>query len=227
MNYYRFLRWKVKIIQILIHSRRINSKLASTHQKGLFLDCGSNVGQGFEFFRKYYPNDFYDYILFEPNPHCYQVLVEKYSGLGKNGVQLRNAAVGISSGKIDFFGLEEEKGGIYSVGGTVLPEHNSKIYTVPNIASLKVPSIDFSDFLERKFKESAYSVVILKLDIEGGEYPVLNALISNSQVSKFETIYVEFHSKYMKKEIATIYKDKEKAFLQYAKNVGTRVIEWI
>lgn len=94
------------------------------------MDCGSNVGQGFEFFRKYYPNKLYDYILFEPNPHCYQVLTKKYSGLVDEGVQILNVAVGVDTGEMDFYGLEDEKGGIYSVGGTVLPEHNSKMYTI-------------------------------------------------------------------------------------------------
>lgn len=227
MNYYQFLLWRVKILQIAIHSRVINRRLASSSQRGLFLDCGSNVGQGFEFFRRYYPSRLYDFILFEPNPYCFKVLLEKYSALVGEGVQLRNVAVGIDSGVMDFYGLEEEKGGIYSVGGTVLQEHNSKMYTPSNKASLKVPSINFADFLVDLLKSGDYSVVILKLDIEGGEYPVLDSLISHDLLSKFETIYVEFHSQYMSKDIAISYKQKEQVFLKYAKKTKTRVINWI
>ena len=165
MNYFRFLLWRVKILQISFHSRNLNRRIYRSGQKGLFLDCGSNLGQGFEFFRKYYPNNNYDYVLFEPNPYCFQELSKKYAGLSDSGVQLRNLAVGINNGSIDFYGLEEEKGGIYSVGGTVLPEHNSKKYGTSSSVSLKVQSINFSEFLVDILKKYVYTAVILKLDI--------------------------------------------------------------
>jgi FkbM family methyltransferase len=227
MNYYRFLLWRLKKFQISFHSKILNRRLYNSDKKGLFLDCGSNVGQGFEFFRRYYPSNVFDYVLFEPNPYCFQELVRKYSNLANQGVRLMNVAVGIDEREIDFYGLEEEKGGIYSVGGTVLLEHNSKKYTVPKSASLQVSSINFPDFLREEIHSNAYSVVILKLDIEGGEYIVLDSLISNNLVSSFETIYVEFHSQYMSSEIAKNYRNKEKAFLKYAKRTRTRVINWI
>jgi FkbM family methyltransferase len=227
MNYYRFLLWRVKILQISFHSRNLNRRIYRSGQRGLFLDCGSNIGQGFEFFKKYYPNKFYDYILFEPNPYCFQELSKKYSYLADKGVQLENVAVGIENGFIDFYGLEEEKGGIYSVGGTILPEHNSKIYANSTGASLKVPSMNFSQFLVSVLKENVYTAVIMKLDIEGGEYPVLDLLRSEDLLLNFESIYVEFHSKYMRADLASYYSDKEKDFLNHAKKIGLRVIKWI
>ena len=227
MNYYRFLLWRVKILQISFHSRNLNRRISRTGQRGLFLDCGSNIGQGFEFFRKYYPNEIYDYILFEPNPYCFQELFKKYSHLADNGVQLENVAVGIDNGKVHFYGLESERGGIYAVGGTVLPEHNSKLYTTPSYASIKVSSIDFSNFIVDTLQKNDYAIVILKLDIEGGEYPVLDALISNNLISRFNTIYVEFHSQYMSSKFASEYRKREKAFLEYSRKAATRVIRWI
>jgi len=227
MNYYLFIIWRLKILQISIHSWGINRKLPKSNQKGLFLDCGSNVGQGFEFFRKYYPNKFYDYVLFEPNPHCFGVLEDKYAALESDGVQLRNVAVGIKNDYINFYGLDREKGGIFSVGGSVLSEHNSKIYTTSNNPSMKVVSIDFAEFVIDLLKKNDYRVVILKLDIEGGEYAVLSSLMSKNLISLFDTIYVEFHSKYMSNQFANEYKNREKAFLRYSRKIKTRVIQWI
>ena len=109
----------------------------------------------------------------------------------------------------------------------MLLEHNSKKYTVPKGASLRVPSIDFSHFLREEIHSNAYSIVILKLDIEGGEYLVLDSLVANDLVSSFETMYVEFHSQYMSSDIARSYKNREKTFLGYAKRSKTRVIKWI
>ncbi len=227
INYYRFLQWRFKILQVIVHSRRINRYLSDSGKIGLFLDCGSNIGQGFEFFRKFYPVELYDYILFEPNPYCYQLLQEKYSKLSVDGVQIKKVAIGTHDRKIDFYGLEEAKGGIYSVGGSVLPEHNSKMYTDPNPPSLQVQSINFAEFLVDLFEQKEYSASILKLDIEGGEYPVLDLLSSNNLLSKFETIYVEFHSQYMMSEYRAHYKEKEDKFFRSSKRIGTRVIRWI
>jgi FkbM family methyltransferase len=205
----------------------LNRHLANSSKRGLFLDCGSNIGQGFEFFRKYYPNELYDYVLFEPNPYCFQLLQEKYSGLSVDGVQLRNVAVGIHNGEINFYGLEDAKGGIYSVGGTVLPEHNSKMYSDSNSASLRVASMNFSEFLIDVFNKNHYQFIILKLDIEGGEYSVLDSLVSNNLISKLESIYVEFHSQYMSNKFAKEYEDKENEFFKFSKRISTRIIRWI
>jgi FkbM family methyltransferase len=227
VNYYRFLLWRVKVLQIFFHSKVLNRRLFKSGHKGLFLDCGSNIGQGFEFFRKYYPNEIYDYILFEPNPFCYQELLKKYSGLEGCGVRIENTAVSIANGHIDFFGLDEEKGGKYSVGGSILQVHNSKMYTTPNNANLKVQSIDFADYLRSVLIKNHYRVVIIKLDIEGGEYPILESLMSLDLLSKFNSIYVEFHSQYMRNDIASKYRRKEQEFFRYSKANRIRVIRWI
>jgi FkbM family methyltransferase len=227
MNYYRFFLWRVKVFQIFFHSRIINRKLTNLGKKGLFLDCGSNVGQGFEFFRRYYPNKLYDYVLFEPNPYCFEVLKGKYAAQEIVGVHLKNVAVGIEDTNVDFYGIEDEKGGIYSVGGSVLPEHNSKIYTIPNRASLQVVSINFGDFLLDILKKNSYPFVILKLDIEGGEYQVLDSLLAKDLICRFESIYVEFHSQYMDDDNRQIYRAKEKFYFQYVRDKKARMIKWI
>jgi FkbM family methyltransferase len=227
MNYYRFFLWRVKVFQIFIHSQLINRKLTNLGQRGLFLDCGSNIGQGFEFFKKYYPLKLFDYILFEPNPYCFEVLKEKYAAQESTGVHLKNVAVGIEETNVDFYGLEDEKGGIYSVGGTVLPEHNSKTFAFPDRASLQVTSINFADFLRDIFQQKDYHSIILKLDIEGGEYQVLDSLLAHGLLSRFETVYVEFHSQYMDDKNRKIYFAKEKFYFHYVRNKDTRMVKWI
>jgi len=226
-NYLLFILWRLKMVQILIHSSRLNLKLRKANQRALFLDCGSNIGQGFEFFRKFYKQDHFDFILFEPNPHCFKILEQKYSGLRKDGVQLINVAVGTEDGEVEFYGLDETQGGIYSVGGSILPEHNSRIYTTSRNSNLKVHSINFNDFLNDIIDKRIYSTYILKLDIEGGEYQILDSLVKNKKFTLFESIYVEFHSQYMNQEFLYFYKSKEKLFFAHAKVMKTRVINWI
>jgi FkbM family methyltransferase len=226
-NYLLFISWNVKKTQILLHSKRLKYKLRNANQKSLFLDCGSNIGQGFEFFRKYYPLERFDFVLFEPNPHCFKILEQKYFGFCAEGVTLVNAAVGVEEAEIDFFGLGDTQGGIYSVGGSILPEHNSGMYTTPQNSSIKVTSINFTDYLRNLIEDKKYSAIILKLDIEGGEYQILDSLEENELLGLFETIYVEFHSQYMSKEFSNLYKTKEQLFLALVKKTKTRVIKWI
>jgi FkbM family methyltransferase len=226
-NYFLFVLWRLKMAQILIHSSRLNFKLRKANQRALFLDCGSNIGQGFEFFRKFYPLEHFDFILFEPNPYCFKILEQKYSNFHPKGVMLINAAVGTKEGQIDFYGLDDTEGGIYSVGGSILPEHNSRIYLTPRSSSLKVNSINFNDFLRDLIGKKKYSTIVLKLDIEGGEYEILDSLQDKHLLTLFESIYVEFHSQYMSPDLASYYIDSEKEFLKYAKKIGTRVVKWI
>jgi hypothetical protein len=135
--------------------------------------------------------------------------------------------VGVENTYVDFYGLEDEKGGPYSVGGTVLPEHNSKNYAAPNYASLQVESIDFAAFVSDIFQKNNYAFVTLKLDIEGGEYQVLESLIAKNLISRFETIYVEFHSQYMEEKSKKLYFATEKIFIRNAKSSRTRMVKWI
>lgn len=226
-NYLLYISWRLKVLQIFIHSKRLKLKLRNAKQKGLFLDCGSNIGQGFEFFRRFYPLERFDFVLFEPNPHCFKILEQKYLELCSTGVTLVNAAVGVEEGEIDFYGLDDTRGGIYSVGGSILPEHNSGMYATPQNSSIKVGSINFTDFLRNLIEAKDYSTIVLKLDIEGGEYQILDSLEINEMLGLFETIYVEFHSQYMNKEFSHLYRTKEKSFFELAKKTKRRVINWI
>ena len=41
------------------------TKLVNSKNKGLFIDCGSNLGQGFTFFEQYFHLKIFDFILVE------------------------------------------------------------------------------------------------------------------------------------------------------------------
>lgn len=226
-NYILFFLWRIKIAQVFLYSRASKRQLKKSGGRGLFFDCGSNTGQGFEFFQKFYSREFYDYVLFEPNPYCFKILSGKYLSKQYPGVELINAAIGIADGLVNFYGLGEERGGIYSVGGTTLVDHNSKLFATPNDVSLNVQSINFVNYIQRTLRKNSYSAIILKLDIEGGEYVVLEALIKNNLLAKFDTVYVEFHSQYMQQRESHSYKDREREVLRYSKSIKTRVVKWI
>jgi hypothetical protein len=59
-------------------------------------------------------------------------------------------------------------------------------------SSLYVESFDFSQWLESNFSERDY--IILSLDIEGAEYPILDKMFRDSTMKYVDRLYVEFHS---------------------------------
>ena len=55
----------------------IDSKiLINKNDKVLFIDLGSNLGQGYECFSKFFKGPNIHFELFEPNPYCYKKLIE-------------------------------------------------------------------------------------------------------------------------------------------------------
>jgi hypothetical protein len=102
-------------------------KASGEKARGLFIDCGSNVGQGFSYFRTYFPPEYFDYILVEPNPYCVGRLKTLASTLQAN-VRIIDAAAGTRTGEAKLYGLTEDERGKVSQGGSILKDHNSIYY---------------------------------------------------------------------------------------------------
>jgi FkbM family methyltransferase len=60
------------------------------------------------------------------------------------------------------------------------------------INSLKVKCFDFSSFIRDNFSKEDY--IVVKLDIEGAEYEVMDKLISDGTIDYIDSIYVEWHT---------------------------------
>jgi len=212
-------------MQVRHYSKITSNRLSKSHKRGLFIDCGSNVGQGFQFFSRFYKLENFDYILFEPNPNCFRILQSNLKDLRNEKVELREQAVGVLDSKVDFYGIKDSEGGRLSVGGTTLREHNSKYFAKPEKSDLRVDSISFSSLLIKVSDQ--YECIVVKFDIEGGEYPILEDLLERKLLEKIETLFIEFHSQYMSKDVAIKYRLIEQRFWRYVKTTECRAISWV
>lgn len=99
---------------VYLHSQTLKEKLLKSKDKALFIDCGSNLGQGFTFFKSYYNLKYFDYVLFEPNPNCVEFLKNyPFTPISKNdAVQLHSVAVSDRNGSLKFYGISPLGGGI-------------------------------------------------------------------------------------------------------------------
>lgn len=151
-------------------------------KKKVFIDAGANMGQSIENFIKHW-NDWRDFDIhsFEANPRLVTYF-EKYKDV-KN-INFYNKAVWIYDGEVEFY-LCNEGNHSSSIIGTKISGRLDKIPTI-------MPCVDIGNFITTNYKKDDY--IILKLDIEGGEYELLEHLISTNAFEYVDKLYLEFHT---------------------------------
>jgi FkbM family methyltransferase len=149
----------------------------------VFIDGGSHAGESVDLFRaSFSDSEEYEIHCFEPNPVHKKILTKK-------DVTYYPKAIWIKYGKIDFYGTDEIER--RNVGCTVSKEKTDISHKDP----VKVPGICFSSWLKKTFSKDDY--IIVKLDIEGAEYKVLNQLLTTGAINYINHLYVEFHHQWM------------------------------
>ncbi len=218
-NYYKFFARKDSS-EIIKNIKKINCR-------SLFIDCGSNKGQGFVFFKKYFKLKYFDYILVEPNPNCVVILKDKFRHLISNSsVNIIDKAAFINDGEVPLFGLsgESDKCNEFNQGASISRIHNSIYYKTAESESIAVQTFSLSDLINDK--SLIYSNIVLKIDIEGAEYDVLDDLIRSNAIKIPKVLYIEFHSKYMGPENIKKFQEKEKYFVKYFKENSIIYRDW-
>jgi|688.fasta_scaffold260201_1 FkbM family methyltransferase len=202
---------------------KLDSLAIKDNEKVLFVDLGANLGQGYKWYKQYFHRSNISFELFEPNPNCVKYL-EKIDDVVSGKVKLHPVAVGVLDGYLDFYGLQEEEGGKYSQGGSIVREHNSNCYNLSKDKSIKVNVINFSRYLRDKASE--FDKIIVKMDIEGAEVDLLEALIKEKTIHLINVLYIEFHSQYQTKNLSLITRQREEKILKnlsYLTNVTVRI----
>lgn len=150
----------------------------------IFIDCGSNIGQSVSHFKtmSLYSPDFIIYC-FEPLP-CFD---EMYKN--RKDIIFSNKAVWINNGEINFY-ISKKMGGI---GSTLKKEKRS--FHPDSKNPIRVECFDFSKWIINNFSKEDY--IILKMDIEGAEYDVLEKMVNDGSIYYIKKAFVEFHARKM------------------------------
>ena len=239
LNFYnrflRKLRKTFKHVVVSYDSMVLGSKVKS--KKGLFIDCGTNLGQGFSHFSKYFNLSNYDYVMIEPNPNCVSILQEKYAdNIKNNQICIIPKAATSKNGSLKLYGLSEKSEidsiynptgseiNSYSQGASVLKEHNSLFYASDDQSAIVVETFKFSDYLIKQTDK--YETIVIKIDIEGAEYELIQDMIETNSILIPKIIYVEFHSHFMDINSRDKYKNIESSVLNYLKNTDVKFRPW-
>lgn len=206
--------------------------------KKVFLDCGTNLGQGLlQFINKNIVDDTFEIHCFEPNPYAIKFSKDRFSqekyknySLIFNEVALwteeckKNLTIESFGGEYicqhtgEHLGYDLKSGGATNI---MENEWNKPDYINADDLdnSIEINCIDFSKYLEENINEKDY--VICKMDIEGAEYEVLGKLIDDNTIDLIDEIYIEWHNHLLKNNYDT------QMFIDEIKNRGIKVESWI
>lgn len=176
----------------------------------ILLDCGAHLGESVDKFRSIIP-DIADcaIFMFEPNPYLFKAITDnpKYDSCLKIA-----AAVSNRNGTQRLWGCTRDRA---SVGAT-LERSKADWDGISDTDCVDVTTIDLSDFIRKNFVVADH--IVLKLDVEGAEYDVLERLLQCGMTQYIKKLYCEFHSKWMGPEFK-IREDKLTASLTAAGSI--------
>lgn len=178
----------------------------------VFIDCGAYDGDSIEEFRNWRKVSFpdkQDWIIhaFEPNPKFDNNLKKK----SDDNTFIHKQAVWIENTELEFAVDQSET----PLGSTLMSGKKNIWDTMPKI---KVEAIDFSNWIKR-FEDD---FVVVKMDIEGAEFKVLEKMIKDETDKIPYVMMVEFHPNKVR-EYTTTYKN---GLIRKLQKRGVTIKEW-
>lgn len=175
-------------------------------KKVVFVDCGAHAGV------------FSDVALacggicyaFEPNKYLYAFLRDLYKGNEK--LILSNQAVSNKNGKTTFYNGVNNAA---SEGASITRNWGGSSY--------EVEMLDFCEFL-KDIIQKHHKISLIKIDIEGAEFDVLDSLIEQKLYENVEYIMVETHERFFENPKEKIENLKNKIAKNNIQNI---FLDWI
>lgn len=154
----------------------------SNIKQKVFIDAGANLGQSIENFIKNWDNwREFDIHSFEANPRLVSHF-DKYKEV--DNIHFYNKAVWITDGEVEFYLCNDGNASSSVIGD----KKTGRLDKKPTV----VPSVDIGNFIISNYKKEDF--IILKIDIEGGEYELLEHLIETRAFDYVDKLYLEFHT---------------------------------
>lgn len=149
----------------------------------IFIDGGARTGELFDIIKKDLPEYLgYEFIIYEPNPTHSNTLMEKAK---ENNATFINGAIWDKNGEYNFYIAIDIYG---DQGSTLCKDKQRDKLDIEN--PILVKTYDIVDIINQ-FNPEDY--IVLKLDIEGGEYDVIKRLIETNNLHKVNEYIIEWH----------------------------------
>ncbi|MBN8560158.1 MAG: FkbM family methyltransferase [Leptolyngbya sp. UWPOB_LEPTO1] len=151
----------------------------------IFIDCGSNVGKVLE--RAIRRRSEFEFFAFEPNADLIPTISTRIEKHPDTKVEVYNKAVWTHNNGLSFFVGHPETSSVMPDKRVPLIYGRQLDYANPR----HVESMDFSQWILNNFDLSDH--IVVKMDIEGAEYPVLEKMIEDGSIYYINKLYVEWH----------------------------------
>lgn len=149
-------------------------------EKGIFIDCGGYDGCSAIKFSINNPG--FDIVTFEPNP----TLWPYYDGLP---TRLIKKAAYTYDGEISFTIDDVDEDGSSLIQGKRIDFTGRKKNS--EFQKIKAECMDLAAFIDEC--SAKYDKIVLKLDVEGAEYDILERIMRRGVARKVSKLYCEFH----------------------------------
>lgn len=144
-------------------------KFETPDDEPYIIDCGANIGLSTIYLKLKFPCA--KVVAFEPDPLVYKLLCKNIESFNLGNVVLINKGVASANDKVHFFGKGD-------VGGRIVSEEAQG-------KCIEIDTVSLKGYLDQK-------VHLLKIDIEGAEYEVMEDI--KGHLSGVERIFIEYHS---------------------------------
>jgi len=157
--------------------------------KKVFIDAGGYTGDTVQLFIEKYPDgaDFDAIYCFEPNPAFKQQLqapiLAPFAG---SKYIFSPKAVWIEDCTLNFYLAQNP------LGSSVMKEKGGRS-KLDKSHPIKVEAFDFSKWIKENFSKEDFLVV--KFDIEGAEYKVIQKMIDEGTIHYIKDLYVDWHAR--------------------------------
>ena len=152
--------------------------LTAARKANLTFDLGANVGL---VTKKLLEAGCFVYA-FEPDPEAFQELKK----ISSSRLSLHNVAVWTNQGKIKLYRHKDWKLSKSHTSSSLISSKKN----VDDANSIIVNTLDISDLVI-----SLEGTKLMKMDVEGAEYKILNYWSKSRLIDEFSTIYCEFHGR--------------------------------
>ena len=153
----------------------------------IFIDLGANLGNITAKFAEQHPD--FELIAVEPNRDLINGLLEKSLEISRP-VSVIWAAASTHDGRIQLFKSTRHEASTIVMGKIEYEQFGWTQIDYSN--GHLVPCIDFSAWLAKIARNG--DEVIVKMDIEGAEYDVLEKLIADGNLKLIKTLFCEWHA---------------------------------
>ncbi len=153
----------------------------------VFLDCGGYDGCSAIMFLLKNPD--FDCITFEPNPALWHFYPDIPTDLQRKAVHVFDGEIDLILDPVDGDGSSIMAGKRVDPTGEIANE-DCPVLTVPCVDLARV-----IDELAERYRE-----IVLKLDVEGAEYGILERLLETGAIDRISKLHCEFHGHKMELE---------------------------